>query len=121
MADIFVARSDDLEEGGRVFVSCDVGDIGVLRVKGKLHAFLNVCPHQGGPVCSGMLIHRVEEIIAEDKTFQGMRFNENDINIVCPWHGWEFNVETGRCAGDGKWSLRRFKVAEKNGEIHVTV
>jgi nitrite reductase/ring-hydroxylating ferredoxin subunit len=50
-----------------------------------------------------------------------MRFNENDINIVCPWHGWEFNVETGRCAGDGKWSLRRFKVTENNGEIHVTV
>jgi len=63
----------------------------------------------------------VEEIIAEDKTFHGMRFHENDVNIVCPWHGWEFNVETGRCAGDGQWSLRRFKVSEDNGEIYVSV
>jgi nitrite reductase/ring-hydroxylating ferredoxin subunit len=45
----------------------------------------------------------------------------DDLHIVCPWHGWEFNVETGRCAGDGKHALRRYRVIERNDEIYVVV
>ena len=121
MSELYVTDADTLPEGGRAMVDHGVHSIGVIRAKGKLHAFLNICPHQGGPVCEGMLIHRVEEIIAEDKTYHGMRFNEDDLNLVCPWHGWEFNVETGLCAGDGKHALRRFPVTEKDGKIYVTV
>jgi nitrite reductase/ring-hydroxylating ferredoxin subunit len=102
-------------------VTCDGRRIGVLRVKGKLHAFLNVCPHQGGPVCEGLVIHRVEEIIAEDKTCHGMRFCEDDVHLVCPWHGWEFNIETGRCAGDGRHGLKRFPAIERGGDVYVVV
>jgi nitrite reductase (NADH) small subunit len=109
MAEVFVARLDELPEGGRAFVASGGKQIGVIRAKGKLHAFLNTCPHQGGPICEGLMIHKVEEIIAADKTYQGMRFNENELHIVCPWHGWEFNVESGRCAGDGLHGLRRFQ------------
>jgi nitrite reductase (NADH) small subunit len=121
MPDTFVAKSIDLPEGGRVVLTCDDRRIGVIRAKGKLHAFLNICPHQGGPVCEGLVIHRVEEIIAADKTYHGMRFNENEVHLVCPWHGWEFNIETGRCAGDGKHRLHRFAAIERDGNIYVAV
>jgi nitrite reductase (NADH) small subunit len=121
MIEIFVARSNDMPEGARSVVACEGRQIGVVRAKGKLHAFLNICPHQGGPVCDGLLIHRVEEVIAPDKTYQGMRFSETDLHIVCPWHGWEFNIETGKCAGDGKHGLKRFKTVERDGAIYVVV
>jgi nitrite reductase (NADH) small subunit len=121
MTEIFVARSADLPEGARNTVEYEGRQIGVIRAKDKLHAFLNICPHQGGPVCDGLLIHRVEEIIAPDKTYQGMRFSETDLHIVCPWHGWEFNIETGKCAGDGKHGLKRFKTVERDGAVYVVV
>jgi nitrite reductase (NADH) small subunit len=121
MPAMFVAQSIDLPEGGRTFVTCGGRRIGVIRAKGKLHAFLNTCPHQGGPVCEGLIIHRVEEIITADKTYHGMRFSENDVHLVCPWHGWEFNIETGRCAGDGRHGLTRFAAIERPDGIYVVV
>jgi nitrite reductase/ring-hydroxylating ferredoxin subunit len=121
MPEIFVARSEDLTEGGRRLLEVDGKIIGVIRANGRLRAFLNQCPHQGGPVCEGRLIHRVEEVLGENKTYLRMRFVEEDLHIVCPWHGWEFNMETGRCAGDGKHSLKRFDVVERGGDVYVTV
>jgi len=95
--------------------------VALFNVGGKFYALDGICPHQGGPVCDGLLIHRVEEIIAPDKTYQGMRFSETDLHIVCPWHGWEFNIETGKCAGDGKHGLKRFQAIERDGAIYVVV
>lgn len=121
MAEVLVARSEELAEGQRKLLDVDGMVIGVMRARGKLHAFLNICPHQGGPVCEGRMIHRVEEVLGEHKTYLSMRFVEEDLHIVCPWHGWEFNLDTGRCAGDGKHGLRRFPVSEREGEIYVAV
>lgn len=119
--ELFVGKSTDLTEGERKIVAHGKHQIGVLRAKGQLHAFSNLCPHQGGPVCEGVLVHKVEEILGPDKTFRGMRFNEDELHIVCPWHGWEFSIETGRCAGDGKHGLRRFKVLERDGDVYVVL
>jgi nitrite reductase (NADH) small subunit len=120
MAEVFVARGSDLQEGQRRIVANGEASIGVLRANGRLYAYHNECPHQGGPVCEGLLIHRVEEDIGPDKTYRGMRYTD-DLQIVCPWHGWEFDIETGRCAGDGRHSLRRYKVVERNDEIYIVV
>lgn len=121
MAEVFVCKSTELGDGARKLIGNGADQIGVLRAAGKLHAFRNVCPHQGGPVCEGLVVHKVEEIIRPDKTYQGMRFNEKELHIVCPWHGWEFNVATGRCAGDGKHSLTRYQVIERDNDIYVIV
>lgn len=121
MSELFVCKSAELSEGARKIVPNGTAQIGVLRVGGVLHAFLNVCPHQGGPVCEGLVVHKVEEVIGDDKTYHGMRFNTDELHIVCPWHGWEFNIATGRCAGDGKHGLKRFHVIERDGGIYVSI
>jgi nitrite reductase/ring-hydroxylating ferredoxin subunit len=121
MTEVFVADSAALREGERKILTHGKHEIGVVRANGQLQAYRNVCPHQGGPVCEGAMIHRVEEIIADDKTYLGMKFSETDINIVCPWHGWEFDVATGRCAGDGRHSLKKYPVSERDGGIYVIV
>lgn len=101
-AEIFVSKSGDLSEGSRKIITYGRHRIGVVRAKGRLFAYRNVYPHQGGPICGGLLIHKVEAIIDKDETYRGMRFSGDALHIVCPWHGWEFNIETGRCAGDGR-------------------
>jgi nitrite reductase (NADH) small subunit len=120
MQDVFVARAADLaSEGARRIVAHGGREVGVLRAAGRLVAFANHCPHQGGPVCEGMLIHQVEEVLGPDKSYQGMRFDEARLNLVCPWHGWEFDVRTGRTAGDPRFALRRFEVVERDGDVFV--
>jgi nitrite reductase (NADH) small subunit len=119
--EVFVAKSKDLEEGDRKIIAHGRHQIGVVPAKGELRAYRNVCPHQGGPVCEGLLVHKVEAVIAADRTYHGMRFCEDELHLVCPWHGWEFNVVTGRCAGDGKHSLHRYPTVERNHDVYVIV
>ena len=115
--ELFVSKSDDLKDGDRKIVPNGNYEIGVYRVNGNLFAYQNVCPHQGGPACEGLLMAKVEEVIAEDKTYQGMTFNHDEMHIVCPWHGWEFDLETGDMVADRKFRLKKYDVAEKDDGI----
>jgi nitrite reductase/ring-hydroxylating ferredoxin subunit len=40
---------------------------------------------------------------------------------VCPWHGYEYDLKTGKCVGDPKLRLQSYDVVEKNGNIFVLV
>ncbi len=73
---VFVADLDELKEkvGKKVFVGED--EIALFKVNGKIHALGNVCPHQHASII-----------------FQG--FIEEEC-VVCPAHGWEFNLKTGK-------------------------
>ena len=89
---------------------------------GEFYAYENNCIHQGGPACQGKIINRVEEVIHEtEKTAHGLKFSENDVHIVCPWHGYEYNVRTGRHPGHKNIRLKPFKVDVKDGEVYVVV
>jgi nitrite reductase/ring-hydroxylating ferredoxin subunit len=107
-------------EKGRIVVNAAGLTIGVFRLNGSLFAYENVCVHQGGPVCQGRLIPKVREALDERKVSLWMEFETNDLHIVCPWHGFEYSVRTGRHAGDMRLRLRSFPVSEENGEIYVT-
>ncbi len=117
--DLFVAKSDDLPDGERKIVPNGNSEIGVYRVKGELYAYMNLCAHQGGPACEGLLMAKVEEVIADDKTYQGMRFNHDEMHIVCPWHGWEYDLATGEMVADRKFRLRKYDVEEREDGVYV--
>lgn len=121
MTELLVAASAELAEGQRRMVAHGDRQIGVIRAQGKLRAFLNVCPHQGGPVCEGMIVHKAEEVIDEHHCYQGMRFDPNTLHVVCPWHGWEFSLDTGANAGDGRLKLRSYPVTERDGNVYVVL
>ena len=119
--ELFVSKSDELADGDRKIVPNGNYEIGVYRVNGELFAYQNVCPHQGGPACEGLLMAKVEEVIAEDKTYQGMTFNHDEMHIVCPWHGWEFDLATGDMVADRKFRLKKYDVVEKEDGILVAL
>jgi nitrite reductase/ring-hydroxylating ferredoxin subunit len=93
-----VATVGEIPPGGRKIVTVERRSIGVFNVGGSFFALRNRCPHQGGPLCEGRLVPRLEA----DLPGEFRQGPEPDI-LTCPWHGWEFDVRTGRswCDPDG--------------------
>jgi nitrite reductase/ring-hydroxylating ferredoxin subunit len=118
-----VATSDQLPNGGRLVVDVGAITIGVFRVNGRLYAYENTCPHQGGPVCQGLLIPGVIENIDGANVSTGFSFDESDARIVCPWHGFEFRIVDGCHPAKASIRLRAVAVEEdeQEGAIYVAV
>ncbi len=70
----------------------------VARVGGELVATPGVCPH--------------EDVSLADGELRGDA-------IVCPGHGYEFDLHTGRCAHDPGLELRRYPITVVGDELFV--
>ncbi len=118
---VYVGAGAEVPPNGRLVI--DVGEltIGIFRFEGKLYAYRNVCAHQGGPVCQGKIIPRVIEMIDEGGASRGFAFDESDLHIVCPWHGYEYSIKTGAHPGKPGAKLIRVPVEETSDGIYVTV
>jgi len=119
MPEVFVAKAAQFPDGERRIVSHDGCEIGVFHWQGRYYAYENLCVHQGGPACEGLIMHKVEDIIAADRSWMGQKFSDDEIHFVCPWHGYEYDLKTGHCMGDPKLKLKRFDVVRRGDEIYV--
>jgi nitrite reductase/ring-hydroxylating ferredoxin subunit len=116
-----VCRSDELKDGDRRVMSCDGTEVGVFKVDGQLVAWHNECPHRSGPVCQGRMYKRVLEPIDDGGHVRALAYDEHVTNIVCSWHGYEFDLKTGINQGSDKIKLRRVNLEEKDGHVYVVV
>lgn len=121
MPEVYIGSEFEFEEGGRRVVAHNGLEIGVFRHKGRFFAYENYCAHQGGPVCQGQIYQRVVEDFAQDGTSLGFRFSEDHSHIVCPWHGYEYDLESGRFPTNPKLRLRSFEVTVRDGDVYVVV
>jgi nitrite reductase/ring-hydroxylating ferredoxin subunit len=114
-------HSDSIPENGRLVL--DIGDttVGIFRVNGRLFAYENSCPHMGGPVCQGLIIPAVRELVNDKQVSTGYAFDESEMRIVCPWHGYEFKIETGSHPAKESIRLKAVTVEEAGGEVYVTL
>ena len=110
-----------IAERGRLVVEAGGRTIGIYRLDGTLYAYENICPHQGGPVCQGLLVSRVLEVLDGDLAGRGFAFDESDLHIVCPWHGYEYSIRTGRHAAVGDIRLTPVPVEERDGRVWLTL
>lgn len=117
--EIRVGRVSDFADGKRVMVEVDGRDVFVLEHEHRFHAFVNVCAHMGGPVGEGIVIGKVEAVLGEGREVLRERFSEREIHIVCPWHGWEYDLETGVCAANPRIRLRRYDVVQRGEDVYV--
>jgi nitrite reductase/ring-hydroxylating ferredoxin subunit len=121
MQTILIGKAAAFPNPGRKVVEVEGVSVGVFCRDGKFTAFENVCPHMGGPVCRGKIIARVEELIGEDKTSLGLAFSKDQTNVACPWHGYEFDISTGRHQGNPRLRLRPVTIEVVDGDLLVTL
>ena len=120
MEEIAVGKLADIADGDYRIFAVEELEVGIFRNGSKVLAYENVCPHAGGPVCQGKIFHQVEEMITPDKKSAGLRFGKQR-HIVCPWHGYEFDLATGCHPGDASVRLTPVPVAVRDGKIYVSV
>ena len=121
MPHIRVCRDGDIADGKTRLVSVDGVEIGVIFHRGTYYAYRNRCPHQGGPACEGLKMPQVVEKIGEKGVYLGQDFDESDMHIVCPWHGWEFHLKDGCHVIDPRHRLTKYEVIRRGEEIYVAV
>jgi nitrite reductase/ring-hydroxylating ferredoxin subunit len=121
MKSYVVGRLDEFEEGGRKVISCDGTEIGVFRIGGELVAWHNQCAHLEGPVCQGRIYSKVEEPVDADGQTRMLQYNDQEKHIVCPWHGWEFNLRTGKHPSNSRAHLRKAKLEVADGQVYVVL
>ena len=91
MARHVVALTRDIPPGTRKTVTVRGRTIAVFNVKGDFLAILDRCPHQGGSLSKGKLVGLVES-----KGPGEVCYHRKGEIIRCPWHGWEFDLRTGK-------------------------
>ena len=86
-------------------------EIGVFNVAGEYFAIGNRCPHNGASLCKGRVVGLVEA--TEPGSYQFSRRGEF---VRCPWHGWEFDLRTGksRCEPD-RTKVRSYELTVEPG------
>jgi nitrite reductase/ring-hydroxylating ferredoxin subunit len=84
--------------GKGVLASVNGRDVAVFRRGGELLAIGNDCPHQGGSLCDGWV--------------------EGDI-VVCPLHGWEFDMRTGACMTVPGESVARYIATVEGRTVYL--
>jgi len=72
-----VAAASECPPGSSIERVVDGAMVAIANVDGTLHALDGLCPHQGGPLGAGRLC---------------------GVTLTCPWHGWQFDVTSGRHA-----------------------
>ena len=86
-----VSRVSELPPGERRIVEVAGRSIGVFNVNGAFHALRNSCPHQAAPLCLGS----IKGMTMPSRPGEYIWAREGEI-LRCPWHGWEFDILTGR-------------------------
>ena len=109
MAELFVCRDGEIPE------------VGIIRHAGCYFAYRNYCPHQGGPACEGLKMPQAVDVIGEGGHYLGQTYDDNDIHIVCPWHGYEFHLSDGTHVCDKRMRLQKYKVLQREGAVYVVV
>jgi len=106
---------DDFEDG-RIQVRRVGGrEYGVLRWGARLVAIRNKCPHAGAPLCRGVVAPRVDGAVSGPVA--DVAADEQRLVISCPWHGWEFDVDTGGALADPSVRVRTYPLSVRDGRV----
>ena len=107
-----VAAAVDVQSGERLKVDVAGTPVAIFNLDGEYFGLMDRCPHMGGSLCEGRLIGLVEsEGPGQYKYSRGGEI------VRCPWHGWEFDIRTGKSRFDPqRWKTRAYAFDVANGE-----
>lgn len=119
MEGAYVGDVGEFDDGHRKVVEVDGRRVVVLRHEGAYHALEATCLHAGGPLAEGMITPRVETVVDDEGRAVCDRLSEDTFHLVCPWHGWEYDLGTGEFAGDRRRRVASYQVRVEGTAVHV--
>jgi nitrite reductase/ring-hydroxylating ferredoxin subunit len=122
MSEVSVGKVSAFSDPGRKVVEVGGVEIGVFHLGSAFYAYENSCPHLDGPACQGLILPLTTEAV-EPETGRGLGrvFSKTQMNVVCPWHGMEFDIRTGEHPTDHKVRLKKVPVRVEGEDVMVTV
>lgn len=111
-----VARTGDLKPGEHRLVRINNIELGLYNIAGNYYAVHNMCPHQFGPVCQGVI---AAKSVADESTGWKTEWVKAGEVLVCPWHGMQFDILDGQSLSDKNLRLRTFPVRVADDEVWV--
>ncbi|MFN0204661.1 MAG: Rieske 2Fe-2S domain-containing protein [Bacteroidia bacterium] len=98
-----VCSTEELPNNSQKVVNIGKRKIALFHYNEKISAIGNACLHKAGPLGLG-------EVAAK---YDGMY-------VTCPWHGWEYNIETGAAAPGYPDRQALYEIKIENGFILVS-
>ncbi len=94
-----ICAAADIAEGrARVGVLPGGARVAVFRHEGRLSAISNACAHQNGPLGEGRIL---------------------DCLVTCPWHGFQYDVRTGRSPAPFTETVPTYRLRLDAGRVLV--
>src|SRR5947209_4264367 len=94
------SREEIPAEGEAREIECQGHMVCLANSGGVLTAMDNVCLHRGGPLGQGLI---------------------EDGKIICPWHGWAFDLASGAAAHDETKRARIFRTRWDDDMLLITI
>ena len=98
MALMRAAKTDEIPLGAVREFQVDGKTLAIANVDGKFYALDNTCLHRGGPLGQGVLSGKI---------------------VTCPWHGWEYDVTTGKLAANPSAGVQCYPLQIRGEDIWV--
>ena len=99
MADfVKVCKKSDLSEGRGRIVDVNGKPVAIFNVDGNFCAISDTCMHRGGPLGEGELDGKI---------------------VVCPWHGWRYDVTTGVNELNPSISVQKYQVKVEGDDLFL--
>ena len=93
-------KESELAEGHMKAVRVKGKPILLVRQGGEVYGVSNLCPHMGCSFGGGIL---------------------KDFLVMCPCHGWKFNIRTGEYIENKQTALQAYRCKVENGKIFIEI
>ena len=114
---ITVAAVDDFPPDTRMEVRVGRALIAVFNVGGEYYALYGRCPHQSAPLSRGRLQGTV---VCNAETGWETEWACDGEVLVCPGHGMEYHLKSGKAFGYD-FRLRTYEVVVEDGQVKLVM
>jgi nitrite reductase/ring-hydroxylating ferredoxin subunit len=105
----------DIPPGSRLLITIRHRSIGIFNIGGSYYALRNRCPHEGAPLCLGVLTGTT---IGDPRQHAVEWIRDGEV-LRCPWHAWEFDLATGRTLTAPQQRVKTYPVVVQGNDVFV--
>ena len=95
-----VCKTSDIKAGSGRSIEVNGKPIAIFNVDGNFYAINDTCAHRGGPLGEGEL---------------------DGTTVICPWHGWRYNVTTGENELVPDLPMEKYEVTVEGDDVLVNL